>query len=63
MNKEEKTRAEADCLMGGCPFFTGYVNCLKCGFNRYEDTRRKKIPLTVGPDGLRRKYVGNRSED
>ena len=57
MKGEERIRAEADCLIGGCPLFVGYFKCLKCGFNKYENDRRKKIPLTEGPDGLRRKYV------
>ena len=49
------------CLAGSCTAFTNMEDCKRCGFNRDEDARRKTIPLTMGPDGLRRKYVGVRT--
>ena len=45
-----------DCLMSGC--MNVNARCEHCGHNRKERDRRLAIPLTEGPDGLRRKYVG-----
>lgn len=56
--KENAIKARDNCLMGGCAHFLGYDHCKHCGFNKYEDRRRKRLPLIMGEDGLRRKYVG-----
>lgn len=45
-----------------CGSGKGY-SCRKCGFNQAEALRRDKVSLTLGPDGLRRKYLGDERED
>lgn len=58
------------CRMHGCEKWESAAKrnkpfnyCEMCGFNYKEDDRRKKIPLTMGRDGLQRKiittYVGD----
>lgn len=42
----------ACCRHGGGPW------CKHCGWNVKEVERREAIPLTLGEDGLRRKYLG-----
>lgn len=50
-----------DCLRGGCPEWyyaqhAGkiFTKCERCGWDEEEANRRKKIPLTLCKDGLRR---------
>lgn len=45
------------CIQGGCKFRQGPW-CKTCGFRPEEAERREKIPLTLGEDGLLRKYLG-----
>ncbi len=54
---KEKTKPN-NCMLGGCS--EGY--CRQCGFNRFEDARRKKIPLTLCEDGLWRKILQRKPE-
>lgn len=62
--KENIIKAIDECLMGGCGnILAGYENCKHCGFNKYEDRRRKRLPLIKGEDGLRRRYVGKGETD
>lgn len=42
------------CLRGSCDDIR---ECSRCGWNEKEATRRKKIPLTLCEDGLRRKII------
>lgn len=42
-----------NCLCGGCD---AIGQCTRCGFDRAENERRKKLPL-VNIDGLRRKII------
>lgn len=49
-----------DCLAGSCSAYTNREDCKVCGFNKYENARRKKLPMVMGEDGKRRKYVGSR---
>lgn len=48
---EEKVKG---CLKGRCDDIQG---CSRCGWNEKEDARRKKIPLTLCEDGLRREII------
>lgn len=57
MESEDQDPAELHCIMAGCGKHKEDA-CLTCGFYRGEAERRKKIPLTMGPGGLRRKVVG-----
>ena len=58
------------CLRNGCERWlwakdNGYLpllECETCGFNVLEDARRKKIPLTLCEDGLRRKIISRKGE-
>lgn len=58
------------CLRNGCErwFWAKDINnlplldCETCGFNILEDQRRKKIPLTLCEDGLRRKIITKRGD-
>lgn len=53
------------CLRGGCDAWACSHNhtaefhafCKRCGFNRGEDERRRKIPFTRSEDGLYRKVI------
>jgi len=45
------------CIQGGCKIGQGPW-CRTCGMNTKEAKRREKIPLTMGTDGLMRKYLG-----
>ncbi len=36
--------------------------CDHCGFNKYENERRRGLPLVLDDDGLRRKHVGQRQK-
>lgn len=60
------SKINKDCLRGGCerwyfnqdgPNPIALNECARCGFNIAEDEMRKKIPLTLGKDGLRRKII------
>lgn len=50
----EKPKPPKNCLRGGCD---SVGKCSRCGFDREEYERRKKLPLVLGPDGLRRKII------
>jgi len=39
------------------PHGCGNPNCARCGFDRAEAERRRKLPLVRGRDGLRRKII------
>jgi hypothetical protein len=56
------TDKHLNCTYGenGCRWPGG---CATCGFDAAEAARRRAIPLTLGPDGLWRKYVGRERED
>ena len=49
-----------DCLAGCCSGYISLEECKVCGFNRFEDARRKKLPMVKGKDGKWRKHVGSR---
>lgn len=52
-----------DCLMcpgAGCAWPTG---CSKCGFDRKEAERRKRLPLILCEDRLYRKIIGKKYPD
>lgn len=55
-NKNASMRLEY-CIIGRCMHGEGPW-CNRCGFNQYEDERRKQLPLIEGEDGISRKYVG-----
>lgn len=57
------SKINKDCLRGGCErwFYSQTGNdpvnieeCERCGWNKEEDARRKKIEPTLCKDGLRR---------
>ena len=50
----EKYNKHPDCLMGGC---AEPRNCENCGFDRKEAARRRRLPFSIMPDGIRRKFV------
>ena len=50
-------QSKPNCLMGSC---TMGGDCERCGFDRKEDERRKKLPLTLCEDGLMRKIIPKR---
>lgn len=53
-------RQERACLMeAGC---SKPKNCSRCGFNRKEAARRKRLPLMPGEDGLLRKVIPRKKE-
>lgn len=45
------------CMMKYCAEYSSTQDCQKCGFYADEAERRKRIPLTVGKNGLRRKRI------
>lgn len=51
------------CTMGGCGTLWYPGACKKCGFNKDEAERRRKLPMEVCPDGLRRKILRRWSQD
>ena len=51
------SQVKENCL---CPSSYCYRNCERCGFDKDENERRKQIPLTLCPDGLRRKIIPRR---
>lgn len=57
MSKEAQMNPKNYCIYGGCSSGGGPW-CNRCGFNRYEDERRRNLPLVKGEDGISRKYVG-----
>lgn len=63
ITQDDVVKALDVCLAGGCKEFRGFAGCARCGFNKYEDRRRKRLPLVKGPDGLRRRYVGIKREE
>lgn len=50
----EKPKPPENCLKNGCYWPS---NCSRCGFNKAEAERRKKLPLVLWSDGLRRKII------
>lgn len=50
----EKYNKHPNCLMGGC---AEPRNCENCGFDRKEAARRKRLPFSIMPGGIRRKVV------
>ena len=51
---KESPKPPENCLKNGC-FWPS--NCSRCGFDKAENERRKKLPLVLGRDGLRRKII------
>ena len=49
------------CILQGCTDGQGPW-CIRCGHNKYENERRRRLPLVTGEDGLSRKYVGVEKE-
>lgn len=49
-----KPKPPENCLLGGCDTIG---KCSRCGFDREENERRKKIQLVRGNDGIRRKII------
>jgi len=54
------------CIKNGCEEWYGVAKndlrkanamCVRCGFSKTEDELRKKLPLTLCEDGLRRKLI------
>lgn len=68
MKKSKPLFINRECTMKGCAIWEDYFikekyceDCLRCGFNIYENERRKKIPLTMDNDtGFMRKVVPNK---
>lgn len=60
LNPSEGVRAvRRGCLKGGCAHAKpGSPACCHCGFDAREDIRRRRLPLVMGADGLKRKNVG-----
>jgi hypothetical protein len=62
----EKKKRRDGCYLGSCYEYEQAQkrptipapDCAACGFYADEDKRRQGLPLTIGPDGLRRKCVG-----
>lgn len=57
----ENTKRNDKCLRGGCErWFNAnkqnrkLAECERCGWDKEENERRRKLPLVVGKDGLRR---------
>ena len=47
----------------GCADYrNGITDCSRCGFDRDEAERRRKIPFTIGADGLARKIIGRKDQ-
>ena len=63
MNTNNDALMVMKCLQGGCSHHNDFKSCPRCGFNRDEDKRRKKLPMIKGEDGLLRKYVGKSNAD
>ncbi len=53
---EKIRKKQKDCLLRGCDAVIR--NCARCGWNKREAARRKRLPLVRCADGLRRKLVG-----
>lgn len=59
-----------NCIKHGCEDWENnyisaepYPFCEHCGFNKLEAERRKKIPLVLCEDGLRRKILSTGEEE
>lgn len=50
------------CILQGCSAWAGPW-CIHCGFCEEEDERRKRLPLVMDENGIRRKYVGVQKND
>lgn len=59
MSAATKTVKYENCNMAGCSAGEGPW-CARCGFNKREDERRKKLPLVEGTDGICRKLIKER---
>lgn len=55
-----KISATDNCIKNGCRYA---VDCERCGFDRAENERRKKIPLTLCKDGLMRKIIPRKNHE
>lgn len=55
----KRTKPPENCLRGGCD---SIGKCEHCGFDIAENKRRKKIPLVLCKDGLRRKIIPRTEE-
>ena len=53
---ERIRKKESGCLLHGCD--AEIKNCARCGWNRQEAARRRRLPLVRCADGLKRKIVG-----
>lgn len=58
MNK--KPKPPENCLKDGCFWPSG---CSHCGFDKAENERRKKLPLVMCHDGLRRKIIPRKNQE
>lgn len=52
-----------DCTMGGCGTLWYPGACKKCGFNKDEAERRRRLPIEVRPNGLRGKTLRRWTQD
>ena len=53
---ERIRRKQPVCLLRGCD--AEPKDCARCGWNKKEAARRRRLPLTRCKDGLQRKLVG-----
>lgn len=53
---EMKKAVPCSCMLNACIYEDKY-RCSNCGFDIYEDMRRKSIPITRDEDGLYRKHL------
>ena len=49
-------KKQSGCLLHGCD--AEIKTCVRCGWNKQEAARRRRLPLVRCADGLRRKLVG-----
>ena len=64
------THRNNSCIAHGCEDWENKLirgdpcyDCETCGFNFAEAERRKKIPLAMGGDGLRKKFLSTEVEE
>ena len=58
---EQKKRKRSACqLEAGC---AQPKDCSKCGFNKREAARRRRLPLEQGPNGLWRKVIRRKQNE
>ena len=56
----EDLHGKPNCTYHAADYRNGITDCSRCGFDRDEAERRRKIPFTIGADGLARKIIGRK---